>query len=130
MNKKRIIIAIAIIDILLITLLSTLNLSVTVEPQGIGHLDKVVHFCFYFSMNLLLMAATMVCCRPTGSRWMLLTTLAAITYGAGIEVVQIYVGRDFDLLDILANSAGAFTALFIAQNGVINSYIRRFLSIS
>ncbi|MFR9534033.1 MAG: hypothetical protein SNG49_04260 [Rikenellaceae bacterium] len=87
MNKKRIIIAVTILYVLLITLLSVVNMSGNIESVTIGHLDKLVHFCFYFSMNLLLMLAVMVCDGLKKARSLWLVTFASILYGIVIEVV-------------------------------------------
>lgn len=129
MNKKRIIIVIALLYIVLITILSTINLSGKIEPVEGGQLDKVVHFCFYFLMNGLLILVTMIYRRSKKIGLLLLATLTSILYSIGIEVVQIFVGRHFDLLDIAANSIGAIAALLATQLTAVKRYISRKLEI-
>ncbi len=129
MNKKRIIIAATILYILFITLLSLVNLSGNIESVSVGNLDKLVHFCFYFSMNLLLILTVMICCRSSKTRRLWLITIVSIIYGIGIEIVQIHVGRDFDYMDILANSIGAIAALFFVRQTTIANFFKRYLQL-
>ncbi len=130
MSKKSAIITTAICYTLFITILSTVDLSDGVEHVEVPHVDKAVHFCFYFIMSILLAMVVLACRRSNDIKRMLLATSTAIGYSIGIEIVQIYIGRSFDLLDILANSMGAIGGLLIIRQSTINSYIRQWLHIS
>ncbi|MFI3332710.1 MAG: VanZ family protein [Rikenellaceae bacterium] len=97
--------------ILLITLLSLINISQKENSIDITYLDKIIHFCFYFGLNTLLLLLREVIGRNRRLLGAVAITFVTILYGAGIEAVQHFVGRDFDIFDIAANSVGAIVAL-------------------
>ncbi|MBT8182751.1 MAG: VanZ family protein [Eudoraea sp.] len=76
------------------------------------HLDKVVHFLFYFVAAIL--GILLIRERTKGklnlSRSVLITVLIVIIYGIVIEVIQntFTLNRSGELYDVLANSLGAF----------------------
>ncbi len=106
-----VVLSIALIYALTITLLS-LNESVTdIHKFDIEHLDKVVHFCFYFGLNLLLMLMIFAVRRKRLKIYqILLSTLLTLSYSIAIELVQPLFGRGFSSLDIVANTIGCFVA--------------------
>lgn len=69
-------------------------------PQGIAHLDKVVHFGLFF-----ILAASM----HYAFRFPYWMSIAVLTlYGIAIEVIQHYIpGRGADVWDVVADVAGA-----------------------
>lgn len=71
----------------------------------VGPWDKVAHFMAFYGLTLLLFTA---CPRRRRLDLMLL----AIFAGAAVEVVQSFTGRDGELSDLLADTAGAFAVLF------------------
>lgn len=107
---QRIFVVGASLYVVLITVLSLVDLSSSVPEQEIPFLDKIVHFCFYFGMEVLLLGCVRFV-RGLTMRSFVVVTLITIGYSVGIEVVQQFVGRDFDLLDICANSVGALCGL-------------------
>ncbi|NNL02663.1 MAG: VanZ family protein, partial [Eudoraea sp.] len=78
----------------------------------IPHLDKVVHFIFYFVAAIL--GILLIRERTKGklnlSRSVVITVLIVIIYGIVIEVIQniFTLNRSGELYDVLANSLGAF----------------------
>lgn len=113
MKRKRVLLALTIFYILLITILSLVNISPKDDSVNVAHLDKVVHFCFYLGLNVLLLLSREVFARVVRFVDGVIITLLTILYSVGIEVAQYFVGRDFDLLDIVANSMGAIAALLL-----------------
>lgn len=85
----------------------------------IPHLDKLVHFTFYFVMVVLgvLAAGEYLKKRIKFSNVLIYTLLFAIAYGIIIEVIQytLTVNRQGDVLDALANTLGALLGMFIAR---------------
>ncbi len=92
---------------LLVTLVLTLVIGyLTLSPisdSGVPGSDKAHHFQAFFALAL---PVSIV--RPRLALWI---TLAAIAYGGAIELIQPYVGRDRDLMDFLADSAGAVSGM-------------------
>ncbi|MFI3287337.1 MAG: VanZ family protein [Rikenellaceae bacterium] len=104
-----------IIYVAIITVLSTVDMSSSAESISIPHIDKVVHFCFYMAMNILLIMAFVLSRRSRSWGLMLVATCLTIFYSIVIEVVQIYVGRGFEVLDICANTLGSLVGLFVMR---------------
>lgn len=128
MTKKRLIATTATIYIILITLLSLLKLSIPeVNPKILGF-DKIVHFCFYFGFNALIIITLIAYKVKSVNKWLILTTLIAILYGVAIEFIQKYVDRDFDIYDIVANSIGAISAAIIISHPQINKMLNKYIS--
>ena len=99
--------------IVVVTVLSLVNISGDTVPFHIPHIDKVVHFCFYFGFNLMLL--TSLSCFHTflKRKVMLLITGFTITYSASIELVQSQIGRSCELADLAANTLGATVAVLL-----------------
>ena len=99
-----------------ITIITVLSLSSfeDLDTKGINipHLDKLVHFFFYFVAAIL--GALLIRERTKGqlnlSRAIVISTIIVIIYGIVIEVLQnIFTQtRNGELFDVLANSLGAF----------------------
>lgn len=99
-----------------IIIITTLSLC-TFEEFGtqeifIPHLDKVVHFIFYFVASFLgvLLIREQTKGQLNLSRAVIISMLAVIIYGIVIEVIQntFTLNRSGELYDVLANSLGAF----------------------
>lgn len=97
----------------MVTLLSLFSFSGTnVLPSiRIPHLDKLVHFIFYFGATVLgtLCVLERTNGRTTLNKAILWVAGFAILYGIIIEVLQATLTSDRygDFMDVLANSAGA-----------------------
>ncbi len=128
MTKKRLIATTATIYIILITLLSLLKLSLPEANSKIFGFDKIVHFCFYFGFNALIIITLIAYKVKSVKKWLILTTLIAILYGVAIEFIQKYVGRDFDIYDIVANSIGAISAAITISQPQINKILNKYIS--
>ena len=102
----------------LVAVMAVVVIYTSVSPPGISTFpvsDKVLHFLAYTGLTMsLLFAAVWAPVRregwfPTAAPWVALT---AFFFGVAIEIVQGPLpGRDAELLDALANAAGAVTAL-------------------
>ena len=70
------------------------------------HFDKWVHVGF-FALLLFLWRFYF----PTGKKYHVIIMVLALSYGLGVEAVQHYFieNRSFDLLDVIADVAGAIT---------------------
>jgi len=91
--------------IIVALLVSLLGPSTSLEQDVVG-LDKVAHFAAF---GLVLWAFGVLF--PRRSRVQLAIT--AVAFGALTEVLQGMVGRDADILDLLADSLGIGTALLV-----------------
>ncbi len=104
----------------LVTLFSLFSFS-GVDSSGfkIPHLDKAVHFTFYFVMVVLAFLANgKEKSQGRGSANLLwYIVLFAISYGIMIEVLQhvATVDRYGDPFDALANSVGAITGMLLIR---------------
>jgi VanZ family protein len=112
--NKKIILYLAISWTLLILFLSLVSLSSFNNPIKVPYKDKVVHFVFYFVFVFLW------CLWIFKSKYnnpSLAVLLIAILFGISIEFCQGYFTRDrkFELLDIFANSLGAFFGYLISK---------------
>lgn len=74
---------------------------VPISDSDVPGSDKTHHLLAFFALALPLSAA-----RP---RWALWIALAATAYGGAIELIQPYVGRDKDIVDFIADAAGAMS---------------------
>lgn len=99
--------------IVIITFLSLYSFEdINTQKIRIPHLDKMVHFTFYFVAailgSLLIRERTKGQLNISGS--IIISVLAVIIYGIVIEVIQntFTEYRSGDLYDVLANSLGAF----------------------
>ena len=103
-----------------VTLLSLFSFSgVEASRFNIPHLDKAVHFTFYFVMVVLAFFA------KTNGAWhgstdlkiLWCIVLFAIGYGIIIEILQhvATMDRQGDPFDVLANSIGAFTGMMLLR---------------
>ena len=80
-------------------------LSVLPTPQVDGlESDKLNHLIAYTVHTLLLVLSLPGDRRLPRGLWVALPSL--LIYGAVIEVVQHYIGRQFDLMDMVANAVG------------------------
>ena len=75
-------------------------------PQGVAHLDKVVHFGLFFIVAASLHYAFRF------PYWVSITILTL--YGIAIEVIQYHIpGRGADVWDVVADVAGAVSFFII-----------------
>ncbi len=80
--------------------------------------DKLVHFILYFSWtNFLYFASSRGYRRPIKKRKALIYWLIAVLIGGLIELLQSWMGlgRSADLLDAIANSAGAVAGMVVSR---------------
>ena len=105
--------------VVLITVLSLAPLDVGIDPNKIQipHLDKYVHFCFYFAF---VVTGSLACRELLKIRFLkkselVKVFLAAVVYGIIIETFQttLTATRQADLLDVVANTSGAFFGIIV-----------------
>jgi VanZ family protein len=76
---------------------------------GITHLDKAVHAYLFFVFTWLwAKRISTTALHPTYKKQLITIAFLATFYGIVMEFVQLYVGRDFDVWDMVADGAGAF----------------------
>ncbi|MCM4173565.1 hypothetical protein DHD32_18980 [Arenibacter sp. TNZ] len=106
--------------VVFVTLLSLVSFKEEHIPSiDIPHLDKLVHFTFYFGFTVLGCLSFREFNRRNVSLGKVLLKIItyAVVYGIIIEVLQgvATINRDPDLLDVLANSSGALFGSFIVK---------------
>jgi VanZ family protein len=105
---------------LLVVVMAVVVVYTSVSPPGDGTLplsDKLLHYLAYMGLTMsMLLAAVWAPVRGAGRfpSASLAIVIIAFLFGFGIEVVQGPLpDRDAELLDALANAAGAVTALIL-----------------
>mgnify|MGYP006193556259 FL=1 len=105
--------------IFLLLVMPPINLS-NKEPLTFSGLDKAIHF-FLFGMMVWLWGYYQLQFISSGKlffRKLVTIVIVATLYGIAMEYVQGWVGRDFDVWDMVADAAGAIAAgswLFIQK---------------
>lgn len=113
--------------IITLTVVCLVKISTPAPKLEVIGFDKIVHFCLYFGLNLLLIT-TMISHKGSAKLSAIISlTLSAILYGVAIEIIQGYVGRDFDLYDIAANSLGAIVASIVLLIPKVQRTIKKHL---
>lgn len=84
------------------------------ELDLIPHADKIVHFVMYVLLTFLYLQQNQK--EGTGKSkimWLILTVLYAFFTGFFLELIQnsFLIGRNFDIFDVLANTAGILVAV-------------------
>ncbi len=87
---------------------------------GIKSADKYVHFTFYFVFTILWFLYLIKkndYVKNTINHALIKVFIAALLYGISIEIAQslFTVSRKGDVLDVLANTTGAITAVFLLR---------------
>jgi VanZ family protein len=109
----------------LLTLPSEETPDVSFIPLG----DKLGHIGIYCVWGLLISwAATRSFQNPPRLAVGVAVVLAGAAYGAISEIYQAQIGRDTDLLDAIADTAGAFLAQFLYFSPKINALLKRLVS--
>lgn len=86
-----------------------------VSNLAFPHIDKVVHFCMFFFMTIILYFSF--------NLNKILYFIIPTAIGIFIEILQhtTNTGRTFDILDIAANTAGALVAFFLLPKPTFNA---------
>ena len=79
------------------------------------HFDKIVHFCLFVGIVLLLSLAVYRQKRHISPGTLVMFVIIAAGYGLAIEFIQKYwaVGRSFDMYDVIADSLGAIAGVWL-----------------
>jgi VanZ like family len=85
------------------------------KPLEFSGLDKTIHFLLFGIMVWLwgYYQKTISSARKNLTLQLFLTAIVVSVYGIVMEYVQDWVGRDFDVWDMVADAAGAITAFFL-----------------
>ena len=76
--------------------------------------DKIIHFFFYFLLTILIMLGTVQKVKTILKiQHFLIVFFISVFYGLLLEVLQglVFVMRNADFMDVIANSAGSFIGL-------------------
>lgn len=81
----------------------------------INNIDKLVHFTFYFGFIILWYLYLNSNSKNTNSKMPLILFFVSIIFGIIIELLQqiVTTSRKGDILDVISNCIGAFTALIV-----------------
>jgi VanZ family protein len=79
------------------------------------YLDKLVHAFLFFVLTWLWVKYVTQSKNLAGGV-LVYIAVAATFYGITMEFVQIYVGRDFSIGDMIADGAGAFLGIYISRH--------------
>nr|WP_309502450.1 VanZ family protein [uncultured Roseovarius sp.] len=93
----------------LVLLIGFVTLTPIPQMQTMSHSDKLQHFVAFSVLALPLSLAY--------PRYFLGVFIAAVAYGGLIEVIQPHVGRSAEMLDVLADAAGALAG------GIVGRYV-------
>ncbi|MFN2489102.1 MAG: VanZ family protein [Actinomycetota bacterium] len=83
--------------------------------------DKLVHFVAYAALVVVFLFAAVWRPRRGAGRWRgasATIVLAVVMLGIVVEIIQGLVGRDAQLLDVVANSIGAILGLMLWRVGI------------
>lgn len=107
-KKTYILLILSIAWALLIFVLCTMPSSGLPQIK-IPHIDKVVHFSFFFVQSVLISLLFNFQTRKSYVQIILLSTLLAFAYGGLIEILQgKFFGRSGDVYDLVADILGGF----------------------
>lgn len=109
--------------------LLTLPAEETPDVSFIPFADKLGHIGIYCAWGLLICwAATRSFRNPSRLAVGVAVVLAGAAYGVISEVYQAQIGRDFEVLDIAADTAGAFLGQFLYLSPRANALFKRVAS--
>ncbi len=108
-KKTSILLTLSIAWAILIFVFCTMP-SNSLPSLKIPHIDKVVHFGFFFIQSVLLSLLFNFQTKKSYFQIILLSTLLAFAYGGLIEILQSEIfNRTGDLYDLIADILGGFT---------------------
>ncbi len=102
--SRRVITVSRILLVATVVAVTTLSLA-PIGIDGPEGTDKLGHFAAYTALSFFAVFSL----RPGGDllKRSVTVILLAASYGVLMEIIQHFVGRDFDLLDMAANTTGA-----------------------
>jgi VanZ family protein len=83
---------------------------------SLPHVDKVIHLFLFLILSFLWHQYLVVKHENIRKLNIIGLFLAVVLYGIMLEYIQIWTGRDFDPLDMMANAAGALTGIIIKKS--------------
>lgn len=100
-----------IIYTIIVATLSLVTMPNTDEIELPSFFDKIVHFCFYFGMSILVLSTRWIKYKKIRAASCIKTFTITLLFGFVIEIIQPYFGRTFDIGDIVANCCGNITGI-------------------
>ena len=118
MEPKKIFFGLAVFWTIGLTILSLISLNDVKTFDAIVNKDKYVHFLFYFLFSILW--GVVFNCKKV--KHVVLIFFVALLYGIMMELAQglFTTSRQPDVLDVLANSIGAFAGCLM-----LNCYLKK-----
>ena len=101
--RARIILVIRVLFVGAVLGVTVLSVVPTSQVDGLES-DKLGHLIAYTVLTLLLVLSLSGDRRVSRGLWVALVSV--LLYGALIEVLQHYIGRQFDFMDMVANAVG------------------------
>lgn len=103
---KKAIPFILFIYVVVVATLSLISLPQNETSVLPPYFDKIVHFCFYLGMSILILTLFWIKSKRVRVVDCVKAFLVTFIFGVSIEIIQPYIGRTFDLEDIVANCCG------------------------
>jgi hypothetical protein len=83
---------------------------------SLPHSDKLVHLILFLILSFLWHQYLVIKHENIRKKNTIGLFIIVVLYGTMLEYIQILTGRDFDPLDMMANSAGALTGIIIKKS--------------
>ncbi|MFI3293155.1 MAG: VanZ family protein [Rikenellaceae bacterium] len=129
---KKSVLVVLILYVSLITALSVIELPdfdpiKLDEKSGFTILDKLVHICFYFGLNFLMLL--LFASKKSMQKLfpMICISVGVILYSCMIELVQLNIGREGSMYDVIANTIGTATAVVVFRLPSVNRLILKYI---
>ncbi len=128
MKNYRITIAM-VLSIVIVTLLSLIQLSEfklpEIDSEKFINADKIIHVLFYFTINFMVLAFCLERFFIKKLITMLIISLGVILYGCIIELIQLQIGRECSIYDVIANSCGTILALYTFRLPFVTQFVMK-----
>lgn len=120
--------SIAIAIIILIGSLSSGDTISEINFLNIKHIDKLVHFLFYFSLSITLVSSLFKHSKLNTNIIFSITIFVSVSYGILMEILQYYIAvhRSAEIFDFISNTIGCITGIMLF-NYLKNSKIIKYL---
>ena len=83
---------------------------------SLPHFDKAIHLFLFLMLSFLWHQYLVIKYEHIRKRNLIALFITVVLYGIMLEYIQIWTGRDFDPLDMMANTAGALTGIIIKKS--------------
>jgi hypothetical protein len=83
---------------------------------SLPHFDKIIHLFLFLILSFLWHQYLVVKHENIRKLNIIGLFIIVVLYGIMLEYIQLWTGRDFDPLDMMANTAGALTGIIIKKS--------------